>query len=205
MSIQPDADELRIRSALHAAIDGTPVAAVPPLPPGYQPAAPAPARDDWWDRLYADDAQEPDTAAEPEAEDEPQQRERRWKTPAAPAAVEDPQAEEPAAAPARRPATRQSLTDAYARIPARIRWLAYHSSAAAAGWQLGWVQWSTDATAWITATGWTHPHSLALYALGGGAVALYRRLSRSLVLVAWAAAIPVSSATAGVLLYGTGA
>ncbi|MDH6226229.1 hypothetical protein [Streptomyces sp. MJP52] len=203
MSIQPDADELRIRSSLRALVDGTPAAVVPPLPPGYQPAAPAPARDDWWDRLYADDDQEPEEEpeAEPE-EDEPQQRGRWWK---APASAEEPQAEEPATAPARRPATRQSLTDAYARIPARIRWLAYHSSAAAAGWHLGWVQWSTDATAWITATGWTHPHSLALYALGGGAVALYRRLSRSLAVVAWAAAIPVSSATAGLLLYGTGA
>ena len=195
MSIQPDADELRIRSALHAAIDGTPAAAVPPLPLGYRPAAPAPARDDWWDRLYADDDQEPEAEEEPEntPEEEPQQRGRRWKPPPN------------TPPPARRPATRQSLTDAYARIPTRIRWPASHSTAAAAGWHLGWVQWSTDATAWITDTGWTHPHSLALYALGGGAVALYRRLSRSLFAVAWAAAIPVSSATAGVLLYGTGA
>lgn len=104
----------------------------------------------------------------------------------------------------RPPANRQSLTDAWDNIPRRLKWLAYHATAAAAGWPLGWVAWGTDTAAWYAAGHWTTPSAWTLYGLGIALIALYRRSRHWIPAAAWAAAVPVSSVTLGVLLYGTG-
>ncbi|MGW4042977.1 hypothetical protein [Streptomyces sp. NPDC004721] len=102
------------------------------------------------------------------------------------------------------PAPRLALVDAYAAVPYRIRWLALHAAAAGAGWRLGIVDWATDTTAWYAAGHWVSPSAWVLYGLGACAIALYRRTRSWAWPAAWAAAIPVSSVVAGVLLYGTG-
>ncbi|MCZ4509985.1 hypothetical protein O3Q52_17620 [Streptomyces sp. ActVer] len=104
----------------------------------------------------------------------------------------------------RPPAPRQSLLDAWQRIPHRVKWLGYHATAALAGWRLGWVDWGTDTAAWYANGHWLSPSAFALYGLGTVVVALYRRSRGWVWLAAWTAAIPVSSVVAGVLLYGTG-
>ncbi|MCX5601596.1 hypothetical protein OOK29_25940 [Streptomyces phaeochromogenes] len=101
-------------------------------------------------------------------------------------------------------APRQSLLDAWDRVPPRVRWLAYHASAAAVGWRIGWVDWSTDTAAWYAAGHWTSPSAIALYALAILTIALYRRSRHWAWPVAWCAAVPVSSVVVGVLLYGNG-
>lgn len=102
------------------------------------------------------------------------------------------------------PAPRQSLIDAWNRIPSRLKWLAFHATAAAAGWRIGWVNWSTDTAAWFAANHWTSGSAWVLYALGLAAVALYWRARTLIWPAAWCAAVPVSSVVVGILLYGTG-
>ena len=99
------------------------------------------------------------------------------------------------------PDPRQSLVEAFDRIPYRLKWLAYHATAAAAGWRLGWVQWSTNTAAWYADGHWTTPSAWVLYGLGLCAYALYRRTRGWAWPIAWATAIPVSSVVVGVLLY----
>ena len=96
---------------------------------------------------------------------------------------------------------RQALIDAWARVPYRLKWLIQHATAAAAGWRLGWVQWSTNTAAWYADGHWTTPSAWVLYGLGLCAYALYRRTRGWAWPIAWATAIPVSSVVVGVLLY----
>lgn len=102
------------------------------------------------------------------------------------------------------PAPRKSLADALDGTPPRLRWLAYHGTAAGAGWSFGWADWATDTAAWYAAGHWVTPSAFVLYGLGGCVLALYRRSRWWAWPFAWAAAIPVSSVVVGVLLYGTG-
>lgn len=96
---------------------------------------------------------------------------------------------------------RQSLADAWDGISPRTRWLVHHATAAAAGWPIGLVGWGSDTAAWFAAGHWTAPSAWVLYGLGLCALALYLRARTWAWPAAWAAAIPVSSITVGVLLY----
>jgi hypothetical protein len=219
VTAQPDADERRIRTLLvrmGVGPDGS-----PPNPP---PDAPNPPADDdpdaWWDDLYGDDDQ-PD----PEPERRPSPRLPHWWE-KKPEQLPDPADEQPKPDPEQTPNTptntqptspntpaapaqpaaeehhhRQSLLDAWAGITPRTRWLAYHATAAGLGWGLGLVHWSTHVAAWVAADRWTNPQSIACYALGLGAIALYRRTRGWWWPLAWTAAVPVSSTLLGVLLY----
>lgn len=228
---KPDADETRIRGILRERIDGyapqPELPAVPPaLPDGYQPA---PDPDAWWDDLYPVEETKPapepeqrrpaprmpdwwrrkptDLAADEETTEEPDEDEEGEDTGPEPAPTRRPRKRRntrPAYLDDRPPAPRQSLLDAYDRIPHRLKWLGYHATAAAAGWRLGWVNWSTNTAAWYTAGHWTTPTAFVLYGLGLCAYALYRRTRGAPWPIAWAAAVPVSSVVVGVLLYGTG-
>ncbi|MBA4865936.1 hypothetical protein H1V43_32245 [Streptomyces sp. PSKA54] len=210
----PGADELRMRHILRRRGVG-PDAEAPTMPTTPE-AEPAPDPDDWWDRLYADD--------EPKTEPEPHQAPRRsdsWR--AKPAADEDDEPDEdddedetddeahdetPARKPKRRTrkqpsrrSPRQSLLDTWDRTPPRLKWLAYHGSAAYMGWELSLVNWSTYVTAWIADTGLISVQACVWYGIGLATVALYRRAGRWWWPVAWLASIPASSAVVGVLLY----
>lgn len=167
------------------------VASIPPRP-GYAPEISA---------VEADDQDQDDD----EADEETPAKLRRWPLRKA----DQGNGGRPAKAPKKpRPATpeapRQSLLEALDRVPRRIRQLAYHASAAGAGWWLGWVDWGTDTAAWYAAGHWTSPAAWVLYGLGACACTLYRRSRTWAWPAAWAAAVPISSAVAGVLLYGTG-
>ena len=177
----------------------------------------APRLPNWWGRkltdLTADEPnEEPDEEfAEEFAEDEPEP------STDEPEPSEEPTDTGPEPAPTQpprkrrttRPAyrndqphpPRQSLLDAYASIPSRVRWLIYHATAATAGWWLGWVDWGTNTAAWYVAGHWTTPSAFALYGLGACLCALYRRSRTWAWPAAWAAAVPVSSIALGVLLY----
>lgn len=214
---KPGADELRIRSILRqrgvgpdaapVAVrsgsarlpdwwapkpdigpDGIAEAAVPPMPT-TRPR-------DWLDDILDSD---PAPASSEQPTEQPIAKVK-------PAPAPEPPAKAPK--PRRRPAhmgeqhaPRQSLAEATARIPRRLRWLAYHSTAAGAGWPLGWVDWSTSTAAWYAAGHWTTPTAWVLYGLGLCACGLYRRSRTWAWPAAWAAAVPVSSIVLGVLLY----
>lgn len=136
------------------------------------------------------DPDEPEPA-DPDAEPAPVRRARRQPLHRRPAYTHP--------APARSP--RQSLLDAYDRMPPRIKWLAYHASAAYAGWELGLVDYATHVTAWIAETGLVGPQAFVWYVVAAVSALLYRRFSRAVLPVSWAAAVPVSSIVVGVLLY----
>lgn len=96
---------------------------------------------------------------------------------------------------------RQSLMDAYDRVPYRLKWLAYHATAAYLGWSAGLVDYATEVAAW-TADGRTADwQAWIFYALAAGTFLLYRRTRGHWWPVAWCAAIPVTSTVVGVLLY----
>lgn len=181
------------RSDLDTFTGNTPAPLMPPRP-GYAPDVPA-AEDD--DPDQTDDDSEEAAVAPAKA--------RQW--PMRKAGQDD--GKRPAKAP-KKPhpaapnAPRQSLLEALDRVPRRVRQLAYHASAAGAGWWLGWVDWGTDTAAWYAAGHWTTPSAWVLYGLGLCACTLYRRSRNWAWPAAWAAAIPISSVVAGVLLYGTG-
>lgn len=203
MTAQPDAEERRIQAHLRDLVDG-PAAEPPAMPSGPQPDGyePAPRARDW-----LDDILDSTTTTAP------------VRPVAGPVELPEPVVKEPAAPasakPSRKPrrqrpayrdhqqerAPRQSLTDAWDNTPPRLRWLAYHATAAGAGWWLGWVDWGTNTAAWYAAGHWVSPSAWVLYGLGGCALALYRRSRRWAWPVAWAAAVPVSSVVVGVLLY----
>jgi hypothetical protein len=227
---KPDADERRIQDRLRKLVDG-PTAEPPPMPPGpppdgYQPAA----EDTWWDDLYADEQPKPeprraaprlpnwwsrkptdlttddtdDTGEEP-AEDEPETSEDEEPEPEGTGPARKQRRPRPQQRPTYQPpasiSPRQSLLDAYDRIPPRIKWLAYHSSAAYMGWELGLVDYATHVTAWIADTGLIGPQAFFWYAVSLACVALYRRTLRWWWPTAWMAAIPACSLVTGVLLY----
>ncbi|MFM9616830.1 hypothetical protein ACKI14_02570 [Streptomyces turgidiscabies] len=98
---------------------------------------------------------------------------------------------------------RQSLIEAWARTPYRLKWLAYHATAAYLGWSAGLVDYSTHVTAWIAATSPTGGQAFFWYGAATCTFLLYRRTRHHWWPVAWCAAIPVTSTVTGVLLYGT--
>lgn len=184
--------------------------------PDAVPPKPTVRPRDWLDDLLdAGDAPDPE-AEEETAEEEPAD---------APEEPEEPEEQEPArktskkkrskkrkepkpGAPrtawdTRPPAPRQSLAEAWNNVPFRLRWLAYHASAAYLGWSMGMVGWSTYVTGWIADTGPAGPQAFFWYAAAGATFLLYRRTRAWWWPVAWLAAVPVSSTVVGVLLYGT--
>lgn len=209
------ADEQRIRNILVGMGVG------PDARPAPTPARePRPADDSWWDRLYADTPEpartpaprlpdwwrdKPEHLPEPAAEQAPANPANTPPTspnttppPAEPALVEKLPAPTPDREHLRPP---QSLLDAWDNIRPRTRWLIRHTTAATAGWPIGLVNWASDTAAWFAAGHWTTPSAFVLYALGAGAIALHRRTRTWFWPIAWAATIPVSSITLGVLLY----
>ena len=101
-------------------------------------------------------------------------------------------------------APRRSLLEAAAAVPPRIRWLILHSSAAAAGYALGWVNWSTRTTAWLDENGWLNPSGVIWCLLALGCEALRHRARRARLPFRWAAAIPIASIVTGFAFYGVG-
>lgn len=199
MSQNPGADERRVRALLVAREVGPD--AIPPTPT----ARPR----DWLDELLASDPEpapvveeaqpEPPAPAAPPARKQPAKKtkkggkKQRHPKPGAPRTAWD-----------TRPASpRQSLIEAWDAVPYRLKWLAYHGTAAYLGWSVGLVDWATYVTGWIAATGPTSGQAWFWYATAAGAVLLYRRTRTWWRPVAWLAAVPVTSTVAGVLLYGT--
>ncbi|WP_406157736.1 hypothetical protein [Streptomyces canus] len=103
----------------------------------------------------------------------------------------------------RPPAPRQSLLDAYAAIPLRIRWLVLHSSAAATGYRMGWVDYATRTAAWIATNGFLTASAVFWYAVAVGCEVLRHRAQHTRLPVRWLAAVPIASIVTGTLLYGT--
>lgn len=101
-------------------------------------------------------------------------------------------------------APRRSLLDAAASVEPRIRWLILHSSAAAAGYVFGWVDWSTRTSAWIREHGWMNPSAIFWCVLAFGCEVLRYKARTTRLPIRWAAAIPIASIVAGAALYGVG-
>lgn len=101
----------------------------------------------------------------------------------------------------RPPSPRQSLIEAWDRVPYRLKWLAYHASAAYLGWSAGLVDYATYVTAWIAGTGLVGPQAVFWYCVAAATFLLYRRTRGWLLPAAWLAAVPVTSVVVGVLLY----
>ncbi|MFD8700966.1 hypothetical protein ACFV1O_39745, partial [Kitasatospora purpeofusca] len=98
---------------------------------------------------------------------------------------------------------RQSLLDAWDAIPDRLKWLAYHATAAYLGWSMGLVGWVTYVTGWIADTGLLGVQATFWYAVGAATFLLHHRTRSWWWPVAWLAAVPACSVITGVLLYGT--
>lgn len=199
MSHNPGADELRMRAILRTR--GVGPAALPPKPT-TRPR-------DWLDDIL-DAEKTPAPPAAPAPMPEPATAPAVEETKPPPAAKPSKRRRRPKTNPARSafdtqpPSPRQSLAEAWDRVPYRLKWLVQHALAAAAGWRLGWVDWSTDTAAWYAAGHWTAPSAWVLYGLGVLALAAYSRTRAWRWLAACAAAVPITSVVAGVLLYGTG-
>jgi hypothetical protein len=191
---RPGADELRIRTLLRAA--GVGPDAVPPKPTD-RPR-------DWLDSIIETDlapaAEEP-TKPEPATAPAPPSA-RKAKPPKAKKKAKRPKPGKARTAwDSHPPALRQSLADAWDNVPYRLKWLAYHGTAACLGWTVGLVDWATYVTAWIADTGPVGPQAVFWYAAAGTTVLLYRRTRSWWWPVAWLAAIPATSTVVGVLLY----
>lgn len=206
---KPGADELRMRGILRrrgVGYDAEPDAVTPP----------SDARErDWLDDLLdsntptpAEETAEPDTeqkSAKPDAPAKPKkpqpgkaQKTRKRKrpkrhTPDTPRSAWDNEASDP----------RQSLLDAWAAIPYRLKWLAYHLAAAYLGWMVGLVGWVTYVTVWIVTTGLIGFQAAFWYVTAAAAFLMHRRTRSWWWPVAFLAAVPASSTVVGVLLYGT--
>ena len=101
-------------------------------------------------------------------------------------------------------APRRSLLDAIAAVPPRIRWLIVHTTAAAAGYRLGWVDYATRTTAWLDEHGWLSTSGVFWCCLAVGCEAFRYRARHTRLIIRWLAAIPIASIVAGTALYGTG-
>ncbi|MFC9847776.1 hypothetical protein ACFWFF_01500 [Streptomyces sp. NPDC060223] len=192
------ADELRIRSILRTREVGPD--AIPPKPT----ARPR----DWLDDVIdtdlapapAEPEEEPEAAAasdkpKPAAKARKRKRRRRKQTgPDTPRSAWDTEL----------PSPRQSLLDAWGAVPYRLKWLAYHATAAYLGWSTGLVDYATYVTAWIAATSLVSLQAIFWYAVGATTLLLHHATRRRWWLAAWLAAVPASSTVVGVLLYGTG-
>lgn len=196
MTTDQGADELHVRALLLAREVG-PIA-VPPKPT-TRPR-------DWLDDLIEAD---PETEEEP-TEPSPNPNPAPTKTPGQARkphkkASKKQKKAKPGAARAgvdtRPPSPRQSLADAWDRVPYRLKWLAYHASAAYLGWSAGLVGWATYVTAWIADTSPASPQAFFWYGAAGATVLLYHRTRGWWRPVAWLAAVPVTSTVVGVLLY----
>ncbi|MEV4227275.1 hypothetical protein AB0J81_09225 [Streptomyces bobili] len=204
MSTEQGADELRVRALLLAREVG-PDAVLP---------MPAARPRDWLDEIVDTDLapaveklatptpepepldEEPADVPAPVAKTKPKPahkpgKKRKKSKPGAARAAVDTRPDDP----------RQSLAEAWDRVPYRLKWLAYHASAAYLGWTVGLVNWATYVTAWIAATGLLGPQALFWYAAAGGTVLIYRRTRGWWRPVAWLAAVPATSTVVGVLLY----
>lgn len=180
-----------------------------PIPP--KPAAPP---RDWLDDIINDNATGPEPTPEPDAEpdEEPAEAPAKKATPPPKAGrkkkqekAEKPRPGAPRTAWDSRPQSpRQSLLEAWDRVPYRLKWLIYHLTAAYMGWSMGLVDWCTSVTAWISAGRSTDPQSIFLYAVGVAAFILHHATRQRWWPVAWLAAVPASSLVVGVLLYGNG-
>lgn len=222
MNREPGADERRIRALLLARQVGPdapgPVpSSAPRLPDWWAPKPhihPAPAVPpmptvrprDWLDDILDDNTtpDTPDPVSDPGGSET--QSEPATSTDTDPDTTDDaptpnPHRGRPAYRQPNPHTPRQSLTEAWGQVPPRLRWLAYHATAATAGWQLGLVDWATNTTAWFAAGHWTASSAWVLYGLGLCAVGLYRRARTWAWPAAWLAAVPVSSTVVGVLLY----
>lgn len=222
MTANPGADELRIRSILRkqgVGPDADPAAVARPTPPkpSTLPTIPTATPDrDWLEDILdgnagpppADQDDEPEKGGPTPEPDPPKttanktkpqvkaRKKKRSKRPGpnTPRSAFDSHPEDP----------KQSLVEAYARVPSKIRWLIYHGTAAAAGYRIGWVDFSTDTTAWIADHGPTHPQALFWYGFAVACILLYRRFSPSYLVFGWACTIPIASVVVGALLYGNG-
>ncbi len=153
----------------------------------------------------ADAASEPEGAADPEEQPEPNKWQRSRKARPQKPGLEQPIKPTPGAArtawDTRPPAPRQSLADAWDRVPYRLKWLGYHSTAAYLGWSVGLVDWATHVTDWIATSDPTSGQAVFWYATAAGTALIYRRTRSWWRPVAWLAAVPVTSTIVGVLLY----
>jgi hypothetical protein len=201
VSTEQGADELRIRALLLAREVG----------PDARPPKPAVRPRDWLDEIVDTDLAPATPTPEP-VDDKPAD------TPAPVAKTKPkPASKSPrkaskkqgkpkpgaarAAVDTRPPSPRQSLAEAWDRVPYRLKWLGYHASAAYLGWTVGLVDWATYVTAWIADTGLVGPQAFFWYAAAGGTVLVYRRTRGWWRPVAWLAAVPATSTVVGVLLY----
>lgn len=206
----PGADELRVRQLLIK--QGVGPDATPADTPPKRPARPRDWLDDILDQPAPKAEPEPEKADEPEAQPEQKPAVQQAAKPKKPKASTRKKRRKPAS---RRPnpaaprsawdtqpaSPRQSLLDAWDRTPYRLKWLGFHTIAAAAGWRIGLVTWSTNTAAWYAAGHWTSSSAWVLYGLGALAVALYRRARGWAWPVRLVASIPVCSVVVGVLLY----
>lgn len=153
----------------------------------------------------ADAASEPEGDGDPEEQPEPNKWQHSRKERPQKPGLEQPIKPAPGAArtawDTRPPAPRQSLADAWDRVPYRLKWLGYHSTAAYLGWSVGLVDWATHVTSWIATSDPTSGQAVFWYATASGTALIYRRTRSWWRPVAWLAAVPVTSTVAGVLLY----
>lgn len=205
----PDQDELAVKERLIALVDG-------PLATSAAPPKPAARPRDWLDDILdtpaaaqppepasaagvKPDDDEPSTPArtakpkKPKAKRSKKRRKRRRSDPHAPRSAWDHKPESP----------RQSLVEAWERVPYRLKWLAYHATAAYLGWTIGLVGWATYVTAWIANGHLTSPQAIFWYIAGALTLLLHHRTRSWWRPVAWLAAVPAASTVVGVLLYGT--
>lgn len=201
----PDTDELRIRQDLRTRIDGG------------APAPDAPDPDEWWERLYDQDATD-HAGAQP--------KRRRIPSPKRPAASKPAPAPEPEVEPddeadseweeaepddestpqaVRRGRQRQQIHAAYTGLDRRTRWLLSIVPAAAAGWFIGlepamggWIRQCQGDTG--------HVGTALIVGLGMVAVGAYAayRTRGWWPPLAWALRIPLASALLALALYAPG-
>lgn len=195
MAEQPGADELRVRALLRQRHVG----------PNAIPPRPTVRPHDWLDDILNSNtptppppkpatppAPTPPPAPPEKAKPEARKRKRpKRRNPAAPRTAWDSRPQSP----------RQSLLDAWDRVPYRLKWLAYHGSAAYLGWSVGLVGYATYVTAWIADTGLVGVQATFWYCAAAATFLLHHRTRSWWRPIAWLAAVPACSVVTGVLLY----